>query len=274
MPGRSTSACGASGCSRRSSSPNGASRRSSRPSSKRRALKRSPRRGGRWLRGPERCSAALRAQRRLSTAHDRGRDQRPSPGEALPTPAELGQGLMVSRSETHSASEALRPLFSPVCQLTQSDERSELSSRVPCRRAPRDAGDGQHREHVGGTLQSAGMTVVVTTRSARSREACSSYLVSTSGLSGAPAREAMAEDEPASGYRPPGGSDRDSFPGSLPLPATGQEVGQFVAHRAAACVGAEYSNLAVLNAATGLLAAVPRHLPEAGNRRSVHGRSS
>ena len=39
-----------------------------------------------------------------------------------------------------------------------------------------------------------------------------------------------------------------SFPSSLPLPATGLEVAQFVALRAAACVGAEYSNLALLSA--------------------------
>ena len=39
-----------------------------------------------------------------------------------------------------------------------------------------------------------------------------------------------------------------AFPTRLPLPATGQEVAQFVALRAAACVGAEYSNLALLNA--------------------------
>jgi hypothetical protein len=37
------------------------------------------------------------------------------------------------------------------------------------------------------------------------------------------------------------------FPGSLPLPATGPEIAQFVALRAAACVGADYSNLALLN---------------------------
>jgi serine phosphatase RsbU (regulator of sigma subunit) len=37
-----------------------------------------------------------------------------------------------------------------------------------------------------------------------------------------------------------------SFPDSLPLPATGREVAQFVAVRAAACVGADYSNLALL----------------------------
>ena len=36
------------------------------------------------------------------------------------------------------------------------------------------------------------------------------------------------------------------LPGGLPLPATGREVAQFVAMRAAACVGADYSNLALL----------------------------
>ena len=41
---------------------------------------------------------------------------------------------------------------------------------------------------------------------------------------------------------------RSSFPESLPLPATGLEVAQFVSLRAAACVGADYSNLAVLSA--------------------------
>ncbi len=35
--------------------------------------------------------------------------------------------------------------------------------------------------------------------------------------------------------------------GSLPLPATGTEVAQFVAMRAAACVGADYSNMASLD---------------------------
>jgi serine phosphatase RsbU (regulator of sigma subunit) len=39
-----------------------------------------------------------------------------------------------------------------------------------------------------------------------------------------------------------------SFPSSLALPATGREVAQFVALRAAACVGADYSNLALLTA--------------------------
>ena len=41
--------------------------------------------------------------------------------------------------------------------------------------------------------------------------------------------------------------------GPLALPATGHEVAQFVALRAAACVGAEYSNLALLNAEGGSL---------------------
>ena len=40
------------------------------------------------------------------------------------------------------------------------------------------------------------------------------------------------------------------IPESLHLPATGREVAQFVALRAAACVGAEYANLALLNPAT------------------------
>jgi serine phosphatase RsbU (regulator of sigma subunit) len=39
-----------------------------------------------------------------------------------------------------------------------------------------------------------------------------------------------------------------SFPTSLPLPATGGEVAHFVALRAAACVGADYSNVALLDA--------------------------
>ena len=39
------------------------------------------------------------------------------------------------------------------------------------------------------------------------------------------------------------------LPGSLPLPATGLEVAQYVALRAAACVGADYSNMAMLDAA-------------------------
>src|SRR4051812_38919921 len=42
----------------------------------------------------------------------------------------------------------------------------------------------------------------------------------------------------------------DEFPGSLPLPATEREVARFVAMRAAACVGAEYSNLALVDPGT------------------------
>jgi hypothetical protein len=38
------------------------------------------------------------------------------------------------------------------------------------------------------------------------------------------------------------------FPASLPLPATGRQIAQFVASRAAACVGADYSNLALVAA--------------------------
>jgi serine phosphatase RsbU (regulator of sigma subunit) len=49
-----------------------------------------------------------------------------------------------------------------------------------------------------------------------------------------------------------GASDVDllvasASPGSLALPATGREVAHYVAVRAAACVGADYSNLALLN---------------------------
>jgi hypothetical protein len=40
----------------------------------------------------------------------------------------------------------------------------------------------------------------------------------------------------------------DRLPGSLPLPATGGEIAQFVALRAAACVGADYSNVALFDA--------------------------
>jgi serine phosphatase RsbU (regulator of sigma subunit) len=39
------------------------------------------------------------------------------------------------------------------------------------------------------------------------------------------------------------------FPDSLPLPATSAQVAQFVAYRAAACVGADYANLALLDGA-------------------------
>ena len=44
-----------------------------------------------------------------------------------------------------------------------------------------------------------------------------------------------------------------AFAGRLLLPATGHEVAQFVALRAAACVGAEYSNLALVNSEGGSL---------------------
>ena len=37
------------------------------------------------------------------------------------------------------------------------------------------------------------------------------------------------------------------LPDSLPLPATSAQVAQFVAYRAAACVGADYANLALLD---------------------------
>jgi serine phosphatase RsbU (regulator of sigma subunit) len=43
-----------------------------------------------------------------------------------------------------------------------------------------------------------------------------------------------------------GATAPSSFPNSLSLPATGKEVAQFLAQRAAACVGADYSNLALL----------------------------
>ena len=59
-----------------------------------------------------------------------------------------------------------------------------------------------------------------------------------------------------------------AFPRSLPLPATGLEVAQFVALRAAACVGAEYSNLALLSAGRQLAAAVPQPIP----RREIAAR--
>ena len=38
------------------------------------------------------------------------------------------------------------------------------------------------------------------------------------------------------------------LPGSLTLPATGIQIAQFVAFRAAACVGADYSNMALFDA--------------------------
>ncbi len=61
----------------------------------------------------------------------------------------------------------------------------------------------------------------------------------------------MGEKEPGNaprGPRPLTGSEvPQPLPGSLPLPATGREVAQFVAMRAAACVGADYSNLALVD---------------------------
>ncbi len=40
-----------------------------------------------------------------------------------------------------------------------------------------------------------------------------------------------------------------ALPDSLPLPATSAQVAQFVAYRAAACVEADYANLALLDGA-------------------------
>jgi serine phosphatase RsbU (regulator of sigma subunit) len=45
----------------------------------------------------------------------------------------------------------------------------------------------------------------------------------------------------------PVGADAPSFSKALPLPATGRQVAQFIASRAAACVGADYSNVALLD---------------------------
>ena len=61
--------------------------------------------------------------------------------------------------------------------------------------------------------------------------------------------------------------------GSLPLPATGTEVAQFVALRAAACVGADYSNLASVGRQRTVLAALPWLVPRPRDRRPVHGRT-
>lgn len=44
----------------------------------------------------------------------------------------------------------------------------------------------------------------------------------------------------------PGGADAPSFSKALQLPATSRQVAQFIASRAAACVGADYSNVALL----------------------------
>ena len=62
----------------------------------------------------------------------------------------------------------------------------------------------------------------------------------------------MSEEVPAtdSGFLlVAGGEVPARVPRSLPLPATGRDVAQFVAMRAATCVGADYSNVALLNAA-------------------------
>jgi serine phosphatase RsbU (regulator of sigma subunit) len=53
----------------------------------------------------------------------------------------------------------------------------------------------------------------------------------------------------AVGRLDPGSPVADPFGRPLALPATGAEVAQFVALRAAACIGASYSNLALLNGA-------------------------
>lgn len=72
----------------------------------------------------------------------------------------------------------------------------------------------------------------------------------------------VAQELFAAGFRPSGRSMVDrrelnpasgvavasAFARALSLPAAGHEVAQFVALRAAACVGAEYSNLALLEA--------------------------
>lgn len=57
----------------------------------------------------------------------------------------------------------------------------------------------------------------------------------------------MPDDTPADVTIPPGGSPvPDSLPAALPLPATSAQVARFVALRAAACVRADYANLALL----------------------------
>src|SRR5215207_6516529 len=61
----------------------------------------------------------------------------------------------------------------------------------------------------------------------------------------------MSEEEPATDSGPfvaAGAEVPARVPESLPLPATGKDVAQVVAMRAAACVGADYSNVALLNA--------------------------
>ena len=62
----------------------------------------------------------------------------------------------------------------------------------------------------------------------------------------------MPEIEPVTHSRPllvAGAKVPARVPESLPLPATGRDVAQFVATRAVACIGADYSNVALLNAA-------------------------
>lgn len=57
----------------------------------------------------------------------------------------------------------------------------------------------------------------------------------------------MPDDAPADAPTPGGGTPvPDPLPDSLALPATSAQVAQFVAFRAAACVGADYANLALL----------------------------
>ena len=64
-----------------------------------------------------------------------------------------------------------------------------------------------------------------------------------------------------------GGGVPVSLPVTLPRPATGAEIAQFVALRAAACVGADYSNLALLDPRRRLDAApVPRAVPRCVSR--------
>ena len=59
----------------------------------------------------------------------------------------------------------------------------------------------------------------------------------------------MPDEAPADSPTPGGGTPvPNPLPDSLPLPATSAQVAQFVAFRAAACVGADYANLALLDA--------------------------
>ena len=65
-----------------------------------------------------------------------------------------------------------------------------------------------------------------------------------------------------------------AMPGALALPATGIEVAQFVAFRAAACVGADYSNMAVFDAVGQSLRLFHGAFLTPEHRRPVHGHSS